>query len=327
MTVQETEWLWRSKGAAAYFALQGIGVGLWWLLLWKWPASQPWFRTQRMSDVALLDFVWPDVAMLCVGSLLCAVLLWKDARSPWSQRLVWLLVGATLYPTLYVTGATFSSGGEGWAATMAMLLAAQGSFLAAWTARPEGSLFRVAPHRSTSTHVLRTFIQTCFFWGAALWLTPWLLLKAEAGLGIPRFQTPWQSWFPWVLFSIAGVGNLLSGYTMSRWGKGTPLPLETARCFVVRGGYRWVRNPMAVTGLFLGAMVGWWLGSWSMLGTVVVGGLLWHGFVRPIEEKDLYERFGEPYMNYCNRIRCWIPAWPPHPPVVYEEILTKPDES
>lgn len=320
MKDSESVWKWRGKGAAAYFALQGLGVGAWWIILWLWPASRPWFRTSRMGDAALLDFVWPDVSMLAVGSLVCAFLLWRDARNPWSQRFVWVIVGATLYPTLYVAGATLMTQGEGWAATMAMLLASQGSFLAAWTARPEGRLFRVAPVRSTAAHIFRTFVQTSFFWLLALWLTPWLLLKAEAALGIPRFQTPLQSWLPWVLFTIAGVGNLLSGYFMSRWGEGTPLPLETARSFVVKGGYRWVRNPMAVTGLFLGAMVGWWLGSWSMLVTVYVGGLLWNYFVRPIEEYDLRERFGEPYESYCQRVRCWIPTFRPHPSAIYPEI-------
>ena len=49
---------------------------------------------------------------------------------------------------------------------------------------------------------------------------------------------------------------------------------------------------MAISGLSLGLMVGWWLGSWFTLGIVILAGITWHAFVRPIEERDLEQRFG-----------------------------------
>ncbi|MEM6337020.1 MAG: isoprenylcysteine carboxylmethyltransferase family protein, partial [Bacteroidota bacterium] len=77
----------------------------------------------------------------------------------------------------------------------------------------------------------------------------------------------------------------------------------------VRGPYRCVRNPMAVGGLSQGLAVGLWLGAWSVFAYVVAGGLLWHVFVRPIEEADLAARFGSRYEAYRRRVRCWIPGW------------------
>lgn len=307
------EWRWRTRGGSAYFLVQGVAVSCWWLLLVWVPPARALFHTRRMSDQALLDFAWPDVPLVAVGSFLCAWALWRAPRAPWTQRLVWLLLGATAYPSLYVTGATFASGGEGWAATLAMLFALSGTFLAAWTVRPDGPLFRVAPERSTTYHIAHTMLQTSGFWLVTLCLGPWLFTHAERTLGIPPFDAPFQSWLPWVLFGIVGCINLYTGYTMSRWGQGTPLPLETARVLVVRGPYRYVRNPMAVTGLFLGLMVGWWLGSWLTMATVVLGGLAWNFFVRPIEERDLLQRFGEPYREYTKEVKCWIPRWPSSP--------------
>lgn len=137
---------WRHRAAAIYFASQGGGVIAWWLLIWLMPTSRPWFRTSRMSDSALLDFAWPDLTLVGTGSILCAFLLVRDPENPWSQRLVWLVFDATLYATLYVAGATFTTG-EGWVAAAAMLAASQGSFLAVWTLRLDGGLCRVAPHR------------------------------------------------------------------------------------------------------------------------------------------------------------------------------------
>lgn len=305
---------WRMVGGALYFALQGVAVGLWWFWMVRVPSVRVYFRTSRLSEAGLMDFAWPDLPLLMGGSWLCAWWLWRCSESVWTQRAVWVVVGVVLYPTLYVVGATFWTGGEGWAAAMAMGAASLGTCLAAWTVRSEGALFQVAPVRPVWVNMLRTFVQTCVFWGISLWVAPWLVCKAEAAWGISRFQTPAQAWLPWVLFAGVGVANVLTGQIMGRFGEGTPLPLETARILVIRGPYRVVRNPMALTGLFLGGMVGWALGSWGVLAMVALGGVFWHVFVRPIEEADLFERFGQPFADYRDSVRCWIPTWPPYPP-------------
>lgn len=310
----EKEWRWRMWGGALYFALQGMGAALWWFCMFWFPSIRIHFRTHRLSETGLMDFAWPDIPLFVGGSLLCAWALWHLPKSPWTQRLIWLMLGIVGYPTLYVLGSTLWTGGEGWAATMAMLSAFAGTALAAWTVRPEGALFAVAPLRSTTMHMMRTFLQTCVFWCISLLLAPWLVMKAEAALGIVRFQTPMQSWLPWLLFVVVGILNVGTGQVMSRWGQGTPLPLETARILVIRGPYRVVRNPMALTGIFLGLMVGWAWGSWFVLLMSLMGGAFWHLFVRPIEEVDLLERFGPPYQAYREKVRCWIPVWPPYPP-------------
>jgi len=308
---QET-WVWRARLGALYFATQGAGALLWWVAMWFVPAWRVHFRTDRISDLGLLDFAWPDVPMVVVGSLVCAVALMRAPKGVWTQRLVWVTVGGTVYPALYVTGATFASAGQGWAATMAMLAAASGSFLAAWTVRPDGPLFRVAPKRSAGQNVARTFGQTVIFWASTLALAPWLLLQAGRALGVPGFETPAQAWMPWVLFVLLGALNLHTGYTMSTHGEGTPLPLDTASKLVVQGAYRYMRNPMATSGLGLGLMVAWWLGSWAMILAVIAGGIFWHAFVRPIEEDDLTERFGDTYQAYKEAVPCWIPRLTPY---------------
>lgn len=321
MAHEEHEWPARVRGVAAWFALLGVGVIVWWVTLALWPASRRWFRAGHSTDASLLDFAWADVPLLGVGALAVAVAVARAPRAPGTQRAVWLLLGAVTYPALYTLGATLASGGEGWAAAMSMTAAAAGTALAAWSIRPDAPLFRVAPPRSPGAHVGRTLLHSLVFWVTALALAPWLIVQAEAAFAVPRFTTPAQAWLPWVLFAIAGAANLHCGYVMSRFGLGTPLPLETARRFVVRGGYRLVRNPMAVSGLLLGAAVGWWLGSWGTLALVVLAGLAWHGLVRPIEERDLAARFGEPYRRYRAAVRCWVPRWPPYPSGVHDAIV------
>ena len=139
-----------------------------------------------------------------------------------------------------------------------------------------------------------------------------MLIQAEQALYIPSFTTPFQSWLPWIGFTGFGILNLTTGYD-EQLGERNPSSSETAGVLVVRGPYRFVRNPMAISGLSLGLMVGWWLGSWLTLGIVILAGITWHVFVRPIEERDLEQRFGADYITYKTQIRNWIPTIKPAP--------------
>ncbi len=280
-------------------------------MMWLVPDSREFFRTSRMTDSALMDLLWTDLFLLGLGSWICAFLLWKRPEHGSIRPLTWFLVGGSVCPMLYVCRATYITNGEGWAATLCMLLLSAGSFFAAWTAGLDNPLFRVAPKRTRVGHIFRTFLHTCVFWFISLVLVPWLLVQAEHALHIPTFSTPLQSWLPWVGFTGFGLLNLTTGYVMSYWGKGTPLPLETASVLVIRGPYRFVRNPMAISGLSLGLMVGWWLGSWFTLTIVILAGITWHVFVRPLEERDLEARFGEEYLAYKSEIQNWIPTIKP----------------
>ena len=102
----------------------------------------------------------------------------------------------------------------------------------------------------------------------------------------------------------------LSCVTMALRGKGTPLPAETARELVVTGPYRFIRNPMAVGGLVQTVGVGLAIGSWMVILIAVAGALVWNHLIRPTEEADLAERFGDPYRRYAESVRCWVPTRP-----------------
>lgn len=304
---------YRLLGSAVYYTLQGVSLIGWWFLLWQVPNSRVFFRTSVMSDTALMSILWADLIFLGLGSCLCGLMLWKRPEHGFTQPLSWMLFGGNIYPMVYTCWSTYITSGEGWAASIGMLLLSAGSFFAAWTAGIDNPLFRVAPERTQIGHIFRTFLHTVVFWFISLVLIPWLLIQAEHALHIPSFSTPLQSWLPCVGFTGFGLLNLTTGYVMSNWGKGTPLPLETASVLVVRGPYRFVRNPMAISGLSLGLMVGWWIGSWLTLTIVILAGITWHTFVRPIEEQDLEQRFGEDYITYKNQIRNWIPTIKPAP--------------
>lgn len=166
-------------------------------------------------------------------------------------------------------------------------------------------LFKPAPDRSVTRNLTRTLLQTVCFWTVLLWLAPQAIVRLEAWLSVPGFARLPE--VGWGVFIVASVGGLWSGATMARVGAGTPLPTEAARRLVVSGPYRWVRNPMAVTGLAQGAGVGLMLGSFGVLSYVLAGALLWQLTVRPLEEEDLATRFGEEYLEYRRRVGLWLP--------------------
>lgn len=112
------------------------------------------------------------------------------------------------------------------------------------------------------------------------------------------------------LFCIA-LGTLLLGACIlefARSGQGTLSPLDPPRHLVVRGLYRYVRNPMylSVTVLVLGEV----LVSQSV--ALAVYWAIWflgvNLFVMGYEEPTLRRQFGASYDEYCRRVGRWIPT-------------------
>lgn len=117
-----------------------------------------------------------------------------------------------------------------------------------------------------------------------------------------------------------GVGALLFAHSLGRFateGEGTLAPWDPPRKLVVRGPYRFVRNPM-ISGVIL-ILVGEAvllhspaLGAWALtffaLNAVVIP---------LIEEPQLRDRFGEAYIQYCDNVPRLIPRttpWIPRTP-------------
>ena len=96
---------------------------------------------------------------------------------------------------------------------------------------------------------------------------------------------------------------------MVRDGEGTPLPLDQTNKLVISGPYQYVRNPMAIAGIGQGVAVSIIFQSLPILVYSLLGALVWHLAVRPFEERDMVKRFGESYVQYRERVSCWIPTF------------------
>ena len=90
-------------------------------------------------------------------------------------------------------------------------------------------------------------------------------------------------------------------------GRGTPAPFDPPRQLVVRGPYRFVRNPMylgAATALFGAAL---YYESLALATYMLVFLLVAHVFVTVYEEPTLRRTFGAAYEEYCRHVGRWWP--------------------
>lgn len=166
-------------------------------------------------------------------------------------------------------------------------------------------LFRRAKPASPRWNLVKTGTQIAVFWSVLLLAIPLALVEVERAIAVPSFDFPVP--LAWTILVVASALGLWSGATMAVDGEGTPLPLDAPRRLVVRGPYRYVRNPMAIAGLTQGACVSCLLGSWLSLAYVAAGFAVWNYIVRPLEERELDLEFGDAYRRYRDEVRCWIP--------------------
>lgn len=295
--------------AIGYYLLQGVAVVAWWLMMYVWPSTQSWFRLDNHSLISLDSFWLGDLLLIAPGSITAAFLLyrrWKHATAA-----MWLVTGAVTQATAYSAAYTLQTD-VGWLGVTLMLPAMLWSGVFATGVTVGGEMFRQSKATSTNYILLKTLSQIVVAWTTILVVFPYLITILEDKLSIPRLEFPFQKPLAIVLFiTISSIG-VWSAEVMSRVGKGTPLPLDHASDLVVVGPYKYVRNPMAVSGIGQGLAVALFLGSPLVAIYALIGSTIWQLIFRPLEEDDLELRFGMPFTEYRSAVKCWVPRFKPY---------------
>jgi protein-S-isoprenylcysteine O-methyltransferase Ste14 len=127
----------------------------------------------------------------------------------------------------------------------------------------------------------------------------------------PRAAGPdgWR-WVGLVPLTLGVAIYLWCAWDFAATGMGTPAPIDAPKILVVRGLYRFLRNPMYAGVLLVLAGESLLLGSTSiaLYGAAVASGF--HLFVTLYEEPSLRSKFGASYEAYCQRVSRWIPGSP-----------------
>jgi protein-S-isoprenylcysteine O-methyltransferase Ste14 len=154
--------------------------------------------------------------------------------------------------------------------------------------------------------VFRAITYSALFIGFLLIYAParvlaWSGIVRPATIGTPQVAGM-------VIGAVGAVVALWCIFTFATTGKGTPAPFDPPRRLVIKGPYRFVRNPM-----YLGAALALCGAALFYLSLPLVGYaglflLATHLFVMSYEEPALRRTFGPDYEAYCRQVRRWWPS-------------------
>lgn len=153
---------------------------------------------------------------------------------------------------------------------------------------------------------LKTLLWSVFVPGTLTIVVPYLLLTSKIQLLPMRLSS-----LRFIGLIPIGLGALL--YLWCAWdftftGKGTPAPFDPPKEMVVRGLYRYVRNPMYVAALLvlIGEVVLFQSALILIYAAIVFS--VFHLWILFYEEPTLRRKFGESYEKYCRNVSRWIPG-------------------
>lgn len=145
------------------------------------------------------------------------------------------------------------------------------------------------------------------YFPAPLHLALWIGIGALLNQYLPaRLEPPLALWFSGWAHVCAGIGLDLWCFWLFLSKKTPIMPHRGANTLVLRGPYRFTRNPM-----YLGLLL-------VHLGLIQNTGIAWYAatflpallsiryLVIAREERHLREKFGEGYQAYCNQVPRWF---------------------
>lgn len=153
--------------------------------------------------------------------------------------------------------------------------------------------------------LLRSIFFTFLLPGTVTVLIPyWIILSNDARTSSDH---PVLRYFGLLPIAIGAAGLLWCIWEFFSEGRGTLAPVDPPRHLVVRGLYRYVRNPMyvAVVMILLGEAILFM--SARVLVEAVVFMISAYLFVVFYEEPILRMQFGESYERYLHQVGRWIP--------------------
>jgi len=143
--------------------------------------------------------------------------------------------------------------------------------------------------------------------GVVAGLVPWWLTGWRTGAAYPA---PVR--ITGAVLTAAGAAALLAAFAQfAIQGRGTPAPPAPTEQLVVRGLYRYVRNPMYLAVLAVITGQGLLLSRPVLLGYAAAVAAAFIAFVYGYEQPTLTRRYGAQYEAYRRAVPGWWPRLPP----------------
>jgi len=151
------------------------------------------------------------------------------------------------------------------------------------------------------TLVLKNLLFTVLVPGTVVFYVP-LQIAGDAPM-----TSGLQAAIAFIALAIGGAIYAWCVWDFASFGRGTPAPIDAPKKLVIRGLYRYSRNPMYVGVLTIA--FGWAL-LFASLDIAIYAAcvfLCFHSFVRFYEEPHLAREFGSEYEAYTARVGRWLP--------------------
>ncbi len=150
---------------------------------------------------------------------------------------------------------------------------------------------------------LRAILFVVLLPGTVAGYVPFRILRADDRLHIPDLGP--SSVGAGVLVIVGAAVLFRCVWDFFATGRGTLAPIDPPRVLVVRGLYRFTRNPMYNGVLAVIAGEAWFFGSLSLLKYALLMLVMFHLFVVLYEEPALTSQFGESYRAYRQAVPRW----------------------
>ena len=166
-------------------------------------------------------------------------------------------------------------------------------------------------HAETTRIVTLAILAGPVFLGLLPFLVAGVGPRLDRRLGLPRPR------FGYVGSILGGILAVL-GFSLGFWsvdtqltrGRGTPLPVMPTQKLLTDGPFRYCRNPMTLGAIlaYLGVAIAARTVAGMALVLALAATLL--AYLKRLEEAELAERFGEPYLAYRRETPFIIPRLP-----------------
>ena len=160
-------------------------------------------------------------------------------------------------------------------------------------------------HYKSKGTVIALFLKNLLFTvlvpGTVAVYVPLLIVQTRSPAAGPMFYLALP------VFVLGGAMYAWCVWDFSTFGRGTPAPIDAPKKLVVRGLYRYTRNPMYVG--VLTVILGWaiFFRDPNLVLYVLGVGICFHLFIVLYEERHLDREFGNQYDKYCARVARWLP--------------------
>jgi protein-S-isoprenylcysteine O-methyltransferase Ste14 len=143
------------------------------------------------------------------------------------------------------------------------------------------------------------------------YLVVWVGPILDGMLGLQGFQIGVVNFILGGLMAVAGLTfGIWSNLVQFEQGRGSPIPVMPTQELLIKGPYRYCRNPMTFGTILFYLGLGVAVGTVAGIGIALIFAGLLILYLKRVEERELAERFGEAYLRYKQEVPFIIPRLP-----------------